>query len=142
MTDKKTIHIVSVSVFAALLLALFLPLGESGRIVAAILLLPAAVFVPLLIKKSADDPDGYCAGLRDAVLSLGTEIWILSQSVQAQLQYSFEVYPADCRHYCMHRDHQSRDNGAAKQACKDVLLFCLCGSRYVDRFQYPIRNLF
>lgn len=51
MTDKKTIHIVSVSVFAALLLALFLPLGESGRIVAAILLLPAAVFVPLLIKK-------------------------------------------------------------------------------------------
>ena len=51
MTDKKTIQIVSVSVFAALLLALFLPLGESGRIVAAILLLPAAVFVPLLIKK-------------------------------------------------------------------------------------------
>ncbi len=51
MTDKKTIQIVSVSVFAALLLALFLPLGESGRIVAAILLLPAAVFVPLMIKK-------------------------------------------------------------------------------------------
>ena len=51
MTDKKTIQIVSVSVFAVLLLALFLPLGESGRIVAAVLLLPAAVFVPLLIKK-------------------------------------------------------------------------------------------
>ena len=51
MTDKKTIRIVSASVFAALLLALLLPLGESGRIVAAILLLPAAVLVPLLIKK-------------------------------------------------------------------------------------------
>ena len=51
MTDKKTIQIVSVSVLAVLLLALFLPLGESGRIVAAILLLPAAAFVPLLIKK-------------------------------------------------------------------------------------------
>ena len=51
MTDKKIVHIFSLSVFAALLLALFLPLGESGRIAAAILLLPAAVFVPLLIKK-------------------------------------------------------------------------------------------
>ena len=51
MTDKKTIRIVSASVFAALLLALLLPLGESGRIVAAILLLPAVVLVPLIIKK-------------------------------------------------------------------------------------------
>lgn len=51
MTDKKTIRIVSASVLAVLLLALFLPSGESGRIVAAILLLPAAVLVVLFIKK-------------------------------------------------------------------------------------------
>lgn len=51
MTDKKIIHIISISVLAALLLALLLPLGESGRIIAAILLLPAAVFTPIFIKK-------------------------------------------------------------------------------------------
>ena len=51
MTDKKTIHIFSVSLLAALLLALCLPLGESGRIVAAILLLPAAILIPLFLKK-------------------------------------------------------------------------------------------
>ena len=51
MTDKKTIHIFSVSLFAALLLALCLPLGESGRIVAAILLLPTAILIPLFLKK-------------------------------------------------------------------------------------------
>ena len=51
MIDKKTVRIVSASVLAVLLLALFLPIGESGRIVAAILLLPATAFVPLLIKK-------------------------------------------------------------------------------------------
>jgi hypothetical protein len=38
-------------VFAVLLLAFVLPLGESGRIVAAFLLLPAAVLIPFLIKK-------------------------------------------------------------------------------------------
>ena len=51
MTDKKVIHIFSVSVFAVLLLALLLPFGESGRIVAAVLLLPAAVLTFLFIKK-------------------------------------------------------------------------------------------
>lgn len=51
MTDKKIVHIFSASVFAALLFALFLPLGESGRIVAAYLLLPAAVLIFLFIKK-------------------------------------------------------------------------------------------
>lgn len=51
MTDKRVIHIFSASVLAVLLVALVLPLGESGRIVAAILLLPAAVLAPLLIKK-------------------------------------------------------------------------------------------
>ena len=51
MTDKKIVHIFSVSVLAVLLLALILPLGESGRIIAALLLLPAAVLVPLFIKK-------------------------------------------------------------------------------------------
>jgi len=51
MTDKRVIHIFSASVLAVLLLALVLPLGESGRIVAAVLLLPAAVLIPLFIKK-------------------------------------------------------------------------------------------
>ena len=51
MTDRKIIHISSASVFAVLLFALVLPHGESGRIVAAILLLPAAVLIPVFIKK-------------------------------------------------------------------------------------------
>ena len=51
MTDKRTVHILSASVLAVLLLAFLLPIGESGRIVAAILLLPAAVLVTLFIKK-------------------------------------------------------------------------------------------
>ena len=40
MTDKKIIRIFSASTLFVLLLALFLPLGESGRIIAAILLPP------------------------------------------------------------------------------------------------------
>lgn len=51
MTDKRTGIIVSASVLTVLLLALFLPLGESGRIVAAILLLPSAVLTWTLLKK-------------------------------------------------------------------------------------------
>ena len=51
MTDKKVINIFSASVFAVLLLALIMPFGESGRIIAAILLLPAAVLIPIFIKK-------------------------------------------------------------------------------------------
>ena len=51
MTDKRTGKIVSASVLTVLLLALFLPLGESGRIVAAILLLPAAVITWIFLKK-------------------------------------------------------------------------------------------
>ena len=51
MTDKKTIHIFSASVLAALLVALLLPFDESGRIVAAILLPIAAVLCILFIKK-------------------------------------------------------------------------------------------
>ena len=51
MTDIRINRFASASVFAALLLALLLPLGESGRIVAAILLLPAAVLIPVYIKK-------------------------------------------------------------------------------------------
>lgn len=51
MSDKRVIHIYSASVLAVLLLALLLPLGESGRIMAAILLLPAAVLIPTFIKK-------------------------------------------------------------------------------------------
>ena len=51
MTDKRIIRISSALVFAALLIAFIVPLGESGRIVAAFLLLPAAVLIPLFIKK-------------------------------------------------------------------------------------------
>lgn len=51
MTDKRIIKISSVSIFAVLLLALLLPMGESSRIVAAALLIPIAVIIPLLIKK-------------------------------------------------------------------------------------------
>lgn len=51
MTDKRIIRISSAAVFAALLVALIVPLGESGRIVAAFLLLPAAVLIPFFIKK-------------------------------------------------------------------------------------------
>ena len=51
MTDKKILHISSASVLAALLIAFIAPLGESGRIIAAILLLPAAITLYLLIKK-------------------------------------------------------------------------------------------
>lgn len=51
MTDKKVVHICSISVLAVLLLTLILPLKESGRIIAALLLLPAAVLIPVFIKK-------------------------------------------------------------------------------------------
>lgn len=51
MTDKRIIRISSASVLAVLLIALIVPFGESGRIVAAFLLLPAAVLIPLFFKK-------------------------------------------------------------------------------------------
>jgi len=51
MTDKKINRMASAALFAVLLIALLLPIGESGRIVAAILLLPAAIAIPLIIKK-------------------------------------------------------------------------------------------
>ena len=51
MTDKRRVRISSAVVFAVLLIAFILPFGESGRIVAAFLLLPVAVIIPLLIKK-------------------------------------------------------------------------------------------
>lgn len=51
MSDKRIVKISSASVLAVLLIALLIPFGESGRIVAAILLLPAAVIIPMLIKK-------------------------------------------------------------------------------------------
>ena len=51
MSDKRIVKVSSVSVFAVLLIALLIPFGESGRIVAAILLLPGAVLIPMLIKK-------------------------------------------------------------------------------------------
>lgn len=51
MPDKRTLHIFSVAVLAVLLTALFVPLGVSGRIAAAILLLPLAVLMPIFVKK-------------------------------------------------------------------------------------------
>lgn len=51
MTDKRTVQLYSASVFAVLLLTFLVPLGESGRIVAAVLLLPTAVLVSMYIKK-------------------------------------------------------------------------------------------
>jgi signal peptidase len=51
MTDKRKIRISSALVFVALLVALIVPHSESGRIVAAFLLLPAAVLLPLFFKK-------------------------------------------------------------------------------------------
>ena len=48
--DKKKLYISAVTIFALLLASLFVDLGNS-RIVAAILLLPIAVFLPILIKK-------------------------------------------------------------------------------------------
>lgn len=51
MSDKRTLHIFSFAILAALLLAIILPIGDSGRIAAAILLLPPAVMMPLFVKK-------------------------------------------------------------------------------------------
>ena len=51
MTDKRTVNILSASLLAVLLVALLVPLGESARIVAACILLPAAVLFPIFVKK-------------------------------------------------------------------------------------------
>ena len=51
MTDKRIIRISSASILAVLLTVLILPLSESGRIAAAVFLFPAAVLIPLFIKK-------------------------------------------------------------------------------------------
>lgn len=51
MPDKRNLHIFSALVFAVLLVALLIPIGDSGRIAAAILLLPPAVLMPLFLKK-------------------------------------------------------------------------------------------
>lgn len=48
--DRKKLYIISASILAALALTLFTPMG-TGRIIAAILLLPAAVICLLYIKK-------------------------------------------------------------------------------------------
>lgn len=50
MTDRKKTYIISLSILAALLLVLFAPDG-SGRILAALLLLPAAAIVWINLKK-------------------------------------------------------------------------------------------
>ena len=51
MSDKRILNILSISIFVVLLFALFIPFGFSGRIAAAILLLPLAIIMPLLLKK-------------------------------------------------------------------------------------------
>lgn len=48
--DRKKLYIISSSILAVLLLALFAPMG-SGRIIAAFVLLPSAILIPLFIKK-------------------------------------------------------------------------------------------
>ena len=50
MTAEKRLYIISLATVAALLVALFAPIG-SGRIIAAILLLPLAIIVTFSIKK-------------------------------------------------------------------------------------------
>jgi len=50
LADRKKVHIVSLSILAVLLVALLVPSG-SGRILAAILLLPSALLTFLAIKK-------------------------------------------------------------------------------------------
>ena len=50
-SDKKVLHILSIVSLCTLLLVFFLPLGNSGRIVAAVCLLPIAILLPLFIKK-------------------------------------------------------------------------------------------
>ena len=51
MIDKRTRRISAAAIFAALLTVLILPIGDTGRIAAAVLLTPAAVLVPIFIKK-------------------------------------------------------------------------------------------
>ena len=51
MTDKKVRRTCAVTVFFALLTVFLLPIGDSGRIAAAILLIPASIFIPIFIKK-------------------------------------------------------------------------------------------
>ena len=48
--DRKKLYIISASIFAVLLITLFAPRG-SGRIIAALLLLPSAIISVLMIKK-------------------------------------------------------------------------------------------
>ena len=51
MTDKKTRRISAAAVLAALLTVLILPIGDSGRIAGAILLIPAVILIPIFVKK-------------------------------------------------------------------------------------------
>ena len=51
MSDKRILHVISASVLAVLLIALFLPGEYSGRITAAVLLLPVALVCRFFIKK-------------------------------------------------------------------------------------------
>ena len=52
MTDKKTRRLSAAAVFAALLTVFVLPVGDTtGRIAGAIILVPAAVLIPILVKK-------------------------------------------------------------------------------------------
>ena len=48
--DKKKIYIISIAIFVALLVALFIPFG-TGRIVGAVILIPATIIALMFIKK-------------------------------------------------------------------------------------------
>ena len=51
MTDKKTRRICAAAVFAALLIVFILPIGDTGRIAGAFVLVPAAILIPIIVKK-------------------------------------------------------------------------------------------
>ena len=51
MTDKKTRRLCAAADFAALLTVFLLPIGDTGRIAGAFILIPAAVLIPILVKK-------------------------------------------------------------------------------------------
>ena len=51
MTDKRKLHIVSASVFAALLIVFFIPFETAGRVIAALIMTVAAAVALITLKK-------------------------------------------------------------------------------------------
>ena len=55
MSDKKILHIISVSIFAVLTIVFFIPFDTAGRIVVAVAFSAVAAVTYLLVKKRACD---------------------------------------------------------------------------------------